>query len=246
MQTSTRSGSGCLGVLAATTLLALTGCVDVEQTLSLKPDGSGLFKVRYGMRADELKRMEELSKMAAEIEGITPEEASDSPFDFNEEDIRNDFAEYRPEDVKLEAVQITETNGWKYVNLDISFKRLEGLLKTDFVSDESITLTRSGTDTYTFRHAPPVEKASETKLEGMDAGAINDLMAGMMKGFRAVLRVEVPGTVQETNADTHDTTSATWSYDLEKDTNALRRAQTQEMTLTFSGKDLHLPELAPQ
>lgn len=219
----------------------MAGCIDVEQTLHLKGDGSGEFDVRYGMKSADLAQMEQLSKMAEQIEGVTDSADNASPFEFTEADIRRDFAEYDEFGVRLKDVDIVETNGWKFVNLAIHFDSLDGLLRTDFLGDRSLTLTKTGTDTYELRHAAPVEHIEPGQIDGIDAASLNEMMAGMMKGFRAVLHVDVPGEIKDTNADSHTGSTATWSFDLDKDSNALVRAQSQDMRITFTGKDLSLP-----
>jgi hypothetical protein len=218
------------------------GCVHVEQKLTLRADGSGDFDVRYGMARKDVDQMEEMSRRAMAMEGLTNGAESSSPFDFNEEDIRKDFKEYEPLGVKLTAVRISETNDWKYVDLSIHFDSLRGLSKTQFIADRDISLTRRADGRYEFRQAAPASAMSPAEMAGMDEAGIRSLMAEMMKGFRARMQVETPGAIVETSADSHEERTAAWEFDLDKDPQALDRAQKVDLSVVFEGQGLALPE----
>lgn len=220
----------------------LSACVKVDQTLTLKPDGSGLFHVRYGMTQKDIAQMKTISEQAMQLEGLTNDASSGSPFDFNEADIRKDFAAYEKSGVTLKDVKISDEQDWKFVDLDIEFKTLAGLSETEFIADRTISLTKMPDGNYEFRQSAPVQGMKPAEMAGLDEASIKSLMAEMMKGFQAKMTVIVPGAIAETSADSHDERSATWSYDLDKDPDALERAQKMDLRVVFSGKDLELKE----
>lgn len=213
------------------------GCVHVEQTLALRPDGSGTLSLRYGMAESDLAEMESLARQQLAEEGLAPD-AVTNPFQFDEAEVRKDFEAYRELGVTLEAVRSETVAGWKYLDLRIAFKTLAGLGQTEFLSDRQITLKKTGEHRYELVQAAP---------PGADAGDLEiapELMADMMKGFRAVLRVQLPGSVVESNADEQEAAAAAWIFDVDRDAKALQRAQRLAMRVVFEGPGLELPEYA--
>ena len=67
-------------------------------------------------------------------------------------------------------------------------------------------------------------------------------MAQLMEGFRAVIRVRTPGRILETNAPEKTDNSATWTFDLEKDPQALQKIQRLAPRIVFEGKGLKIPD----
>jgi hypothetical protein len=224
-------------------LATLAGCVHVDQTLTLNADGSGEFKVRYAMQKQDIDHMEAVSRQAMALEGVTNNAESHSPFDFNEDDIRRDFLAYESEGVTLKSARITEEAGWKNVDLDIRFASLAGLVKTDFLSDRSIRLTRREDGRYELVQAAPTQGLKPSDMAGLDEGSIKSLMAEMMKGFRARMEIRTPGDIVETSADRHEARAAVWEFDLDKDPKALDRAQSTDLRIVFEGQGLDLKEI---
>ena len=223
-------------------LSALTGCVHVEQSLTINPDGSGTLEVNYGMPLETIAQMESLSQQASAMEGFTNDTETTSLFDFNEEDIRKDFKDYERHKVTLDSVQTIESNGWKYVNLKVKFAHLKGLSKTELIADRSISLTKNEDGSYVFKQTAPEMANDLTNIEGVDQAAIQAMMVEMMKGFYASLRVNTPGKVLETNAQRQEDQTAIWEFDLEKDKQALDRAQKLNTFVKFDGQGLDLEE----
>ena len=226
-------------------LLAVAGCLQVDQHLTLNADGSGSFVLRYGMAQATIDQMAAVSKEAMMLEGLTNEVDDASPFDFDEEEIRRDFKSYEAHGVTLRSVKIDNQAGWKYVNLDIAFTNLEGLARTEFIADHALSLRRQPDGSYVLRQAAPAEKLAPEDLAGLDEASIRAMMAEMMKGFRAAMKISVPGKITATTAPTNDGHTASWVYDLDRDPQALERAQKTEIQVAFEGKDLALPEFTP-
>lgn len=211
------------------------GCVKVEQTLQLHADGSGALSMRYGMAEAELAQMEALARQQLAEEGLAPD-AVGHPFEFDEAEVRKDFEAYREWGVTLESIRTEVDGGWKYLNLRIAFTNLAGLGKTEFLSDRQISLKRLGAGRYELVQAAP---------PGVDPGEAEitpELMADMMKGFRAVLRVQLPGSVVESNADEQEASAAAWIFDVDRDAKALQRAQRLAMRVVFEAPGLELAE----
>ncbi len=216
-----------------------TGCVHVEQTIRLKADGSGVLALRYGMSVKDLAEMEAMAQ-AQLAEGEPGEESPANPLEFDEAQVRKDFEEYAKLGVTLEDIRTEVVDGWKYLSLRVAFTSLDGLGQTEFLSDRLVTLKRLADGNYEFIQATPPSPAMET-VEG-----IEEMMANMMKGFRAVLKVEVPGELVEANADRTEGRLAEWTFDVDKDAGALKRAQKMALRVVFKGDGLNMPDYTGQ
>jgi hypothetical protein len=216
--------------------LCSASCIRVEQTLTLKADGSGTFDLRYGMSQEDIAEMARMAQQAAEMPGAEPGAVPSSPFDFEEDSVRKDFEEYRASGVTLEKITTEVVDGWKYLNLSIRFATLKGLAETEFVSDRGLSLTRRPDGRYEFRQAAPPQE------EGPDLGAVGDMMNEIMKGFHATVRVVAPAPVVESNADRTEDRAVTWEFDLERDAKALERARKMDLRVVFEGQGLEIPE----
>lgn len=239
MQTTWERRFLSLGALlgAALILGGAAGCVRVEQTLTLNADGSGVLAIRYGMAEADLAQVESMARGQLAEEGL-PAESAVNPFEFDEAEVRKDFEAYREWGVTLEQMRTEVVEGWKYLSMRMAFTSLAGLGRTEFLSDRQITLKKVGEGRFELvQGAPPGAEAAEMEVAP-------DLMAEMMKGFRAELRVEVPGAIVESNADEQTPRRATWIFDVDRDAKALQRAQRLAMRVVFEAPGLALPDYA--
>lgn len=237
MHTTWKRPLRSLGVLLCAVLIGggSAGCVKVEQTLTLKADGSGVLAIRYGMAEADLAQVESLARSQLAAEGL-PADAVVNPFEFDEAEVRKDFEAYRELGVTLEQMRTEVVDGWKFLNMRMAFTTLAGLGQTEFLSDRQITLKKVGEGRYELvQGAPPGSEAAEMEVAP-------ELMAEMMKGFRAELRVEVPGHIVETNADEQKSRQAVWIFDVDRDAKALQRAQRLAMRVMFEAPGLVLPD----
>lgn len=237
MHTTWKRPLGSLGALVCAVLIGggSAGCVKVEQTLTLKADGSGVLAIRYGMAEADLVQVESLARSQLAEEGL-PAESVVNPFEFDEAEVRKDFEAYRELGVTLEQVRTEVVDGWKYLSMRMAFTSLAGLGQTEFLSDRQITLKKVGEGRYELvQGAPPGAEAAEMEVAP-------ELMADMMKGFRAELRVEVPGDIVETNADEQKPRQAVWVFDVDRDAKALQRAQRLAMRVIFEAPGLTMPD----
>lgn len=210
-------------------LAAHLGCVRVEQTITLNPDGSGVLAVQYGMSLETVADLE--ARMKAESENG---EAPPSLLSFDESQVREDFRELEPQGIALQDIRTWESDGFKYMRLGVRFSSLAALSKTEFLSDRNFILRRTPENNYEFRQTSPPGDPAQAEAQGM--------MSGMLAGFRAELAVEVPGPIVEANADAREERRAVWVFDLEKDPRALSRAQQMDLRVVFSGAGLSLAE----
>lgn len=227
--------------LAALALAAtLTGCVKVEQTLTLNDDGSGVIDITYGMSEEAVTGMAETAKSM--MEETNSSDSATMPFDFSDEDIRQDFKDYEASGVVLESVSSEVREGWKYRHLVIRFRDLGGLAQTGFIADRDFSLSKDAGGNYVLVQSTAGNGNVSDQLSALGGAEMEEVMNTVMQGFRAVLRVKTPGKILETNAPEKSDRSATWTFDLEKDPDALEKVQQASMRIVFEGKGLKIPE----
>lgn len=214
----------------AVVLLALSACVHVEQDLRLAPDGSGTLAVAYTMSRSAIEAFEDQARAEAEAAG----EEAPGPLEFDEAEIRADFEELRPLGIELEDVQVADAGDSRSVKLRIRFASLAALSQTEFLSDRRIRLERLEDGSMLL-----VQSASALPPAGAE---MNEMIRELMAGFRAVLTIETPSDILETNADESDARRATWVFDFDKDPSAVERAQQLDLRVRFAAVDPPMPE----
>ncbi|MFH0880165.1 MAG: hypothetical protein V2A34_10675 [Lentisphaerota bacterium] len=223
--------TNCLLFVFPFLLLLAAGCVRVDQTLTLMPDGSGTMEWHFGVSQELIDRLSTNSSDQAAIPGFPG--AANFP---SEEEIRESFKDYGPLGVSLESVSRDEKDGWAYWHLSIHFNSLEGLSKSSLMASRMVSLTLNKDGNYVFQQATGYGP-SETGT----GPAEQDLERQLMKGFRAVLRLKTPGPILESNASEQGRDEAAWIYDLEKDPDVLQKAGSATMRVVFDGKHLNIP-----
>lgn len=224
-----------LALAAASALALATGCLRVDQDLVLNADGTGRLHVRYGMKQETLRQIEASAPSASDAGGAS---ATKSPFlRFDEKQVREDFKVYARDGVTLASFRAEEKEGWRYVDLDMRFASLPGLLKTEFLSDRRLTLGRNAAGDYVLEQHPDNPHVPEKHAEDQ---AAQDMLREVMKGFRATMTVTAPGEVIDSNG-TATGRVVSWVFDLEQDPQAMAKAQKLSMRVVFKGTGLQLP-----
>lgn len=226
--------------------LLASGCVKVEQTLTLDKDGSGTLDMRYGMSEQTIAQLEAMEQMA-ETMGQEPggDPAGETPFDFDEAQVREEFEANRPDGVELLSLNSETVDGWKYMNMQLAFDDMAALRETAFFSDGELTLTKNAEGNYVLSQSTGAASAMpETPIgegEGAEA-AMMQQMAGMFAGMRIVTNVVAPTAVLDSNASEVDGRRASWIFDVDEDPTVLAKLQQMDLRMVFDGKGVDIPE----
>jgi hypothetical protein len=225
--------------------VALSGCIKVDQTLEINPDGSGILDLEYGMSEQTIAQLEAMEQMAAGMKQQGMQVESSSPFDFDEATVRKKFAEEKPEGVELKDVSSDARDGWRYMRMKLTFDDLSSLKKTDYFKESGLSISKNAEGNYVL-----VQKlgSDEMEMPGGDAGGeeameekMMQAMTAMFAGLHIELNVVVPGRVIESNATRTEGNRASWVYDIDQDPQVLNRlGGKEEMRLVFSGDGLDL------
>lgn len=229
-----------MGVVCLAVLLLAAGCIQVEQAIEIRPDGSGTLDLSYGMSRETVGQIEGAVREASGLEQ-EPDATPSSPMDFDEASIRESFKDFEPHGVTLASLETETRADWKFMRLKIAFRDLAGLTKTSFFSDRNVSLRRNAEGHYTFRLAAGANDA-EASGPTADSPEMEQLAKEIMKGFRMAVSITAPGRVLATSGDRKDDHTVAWEFDLDKDPQAVSRAGSLDMWVTFDGEGLKIPE----
>jgi hypothetical protein len=225
------------GVLLVSTL---AGCIHVDQTLVLEKDGSGTIDLTYGMSEESILQWQGVASHMLDSSGMGNASPM-MPFDFSDEDIRTDFKEFEQDGVVLQSIKTETRDSWKSRRMIIRFRSLAGLAKAGFLADRNLSLVKDSRGNYVFLQQGGRNGNLPPELAAWAKTSADSLLSDMMKGFKAVIRVKTPGRILETNASDKKDRTAMWTYDLDRDPNALQKAQWASLRVVFDGKGLNIP-----
>jgi len=220
--------------------VSLSGCLKVDQTLTINKDGSGQMEMSYSMQESTIRQMEAMSQMEA-AQGEEGSGSGAEQFEFNEEALRKQFAGAEERGIKVESIDSKTESGWRTMHVKLSFKDLSALAGTEMMEDNVFSLKKNAKGNYVL-----VQKTGEEGAEAGDEAMPPEMMAQMapmFAGMRIVQRVKVPGKVVSTNATENDGSTASWIFDIDKDPAVINKIQNLKMEIEFEGSGLDLKEI---
>jgi len=222
-------------------MFSVVGCVQVEQDLVLKPDGSGTLKFVYGVKDQDLQRMRQLAAQMAAIDPTLAPKDVDWLTAFDEDVIRREWDKVRQDGVDLRDVKTHVENGWRFMTADIHFVTLQQLFECGMIKDCHMALTRGPNGQYGFEQSVDLRKSMKSLPMGMDMASLQPMVTMMMKDFKASFRVETPGNILRTNADRTEGRQAIWEMNGTQ-TDLVKRIQNLDFRVMFEGKNLRIAD----
>jgi hypothetical protein len=223
----------------------VSGCIKLEQTLTIKADGSGVLDVNYSISEDAVVQARAALKLKQQMTMESDRGAAD-PMDNqlsqvflrpSEDEIKREIAKYAKNGLKLDSLKVTTKDGWRTVKMRVSFKDLGSIAKADFYADAGFSISRNSAGNYTMQREASGHNAYLLSPDMML------LLKPIMTGFNVVINVAVPGKILQTNAHRTTGNTATWSYNFDRAPDALSALQNQQFTIVFEGKGVSLPTI---
>ncbi|MBN1558366.1 MAG: hypothetical protein JW951_09500 [Lentisphaerae bacterium] len=229
-------------------MTAASGCLDMEQTLTLRRDGSGQLDMEYSIAreaVDRIMAMYRLKTDLARAAGEAPAEGAEPDLpvflDPDEAGIRAALKPYEPFGITIEALSVDALPARKRVALKLHFDDLAKAAEADFFPEFGFSLFRTREGNYLFfRRGQTVD--TDTLIDFGDPATIQ-MLAPFLAGFRVMIQVFAPGAVLDTNAPRSGRYTATWEFDFDRDPNAFTALQTTDMKILFDGADAQLPQI---
>ncbi len=224
-------------VLGLSAILALAGCIKMEQDITLNKDGSGNVKFMYGMAEQTINQMKAMSQMGAE-EGVEVE--SDDDFEFDEQKVKDKFAELKDQGITLKSAKTETKGGWKYMHIDFDFADIAKLDNADVMGDSPFTITKNADGNYVVT----------SKMGGGDDMGMGDAdpeqmkaMMPMLAGMRMAFKINTPTKIISTTAPVKSANSAEWVFDADTDPDSIIKMGQTKMEVVFEGAGVSIPEV---
>lgn len=228
-------------VLSLVMVVALTGCIKMEQDITLNKDGSGNVTFMYGMSEqtiNQMKAMAEMGKSMGEQEGVEAPD-DDNPFEFDVDKVKKKFEAMKDKGISLKSVKTSTKDGWKYMNISFDFKDIALMNEAEVMGESPLTITKNADGNYviTSRMSGDDMGAGEAGEEQMKA------MLPMLAGMRIAVKVNTPGAIISTTAPVKGKNFAEWVFDVDKDPDSILKMSKTKMEIVFDGKGCTIPEV---
>ena len=225
------------------------GCLRVENTLTIKKDGSGEIDLEYSVSESAIRQLKAMRKlqgqmaMAAE-ESVADDEETRYAYMFlmpDEDQIRRECERYARHGITVDNLKIETRNAWRHVDMKILFTNLKGLAATDVFKYVGFALAKNSDGNYVFyRAAEPKQGFNPPDCE--DPTVVR-MLSPILGGFRVNLILKTPGRIVRTNASRKSGYTSIWTYDFERDPAAVVKIQTHRLITIFDSSGLDLPEI---
>ena len=225
--------------------LLASGCIKLNQTLTINPDASGALDVNYSISEDAVVQARAALKLKQQMTMESdrgPADAMDSQMSRaflnpSEDEIKREVAKYAKNGLKLDSLKVTTKDSWRTVKMRLSFKDLGSIAKADFFADIGFSVFRNSAGDYVLQREASGHNAYLLSPDMMK------LLTPTMTGFNVVINVAVPGKILKTNAHRTSGNTATWSYNFDRAPDAMSALQSQQFTIVFEGKGVSLPTI---
>ena len=236
-------------------LLATTGCLQIEQILLLRKDGSGTFDVNYTIPNETSERIQAMLRLTREM-ALAAGDAAPAPaeddftrmlFKPKKSEIETLLASYREHGIRVLNLKVENRNAAYEVALKVEFDDIARVAKADFFERYGFSMVRTSKGNYLLYTRPATDEPMDPAWNANNTEALSRLTP-FLNGFAFALEVHTPGRVIKTNADSRTSYTAEWEFRFAQDPNAVSELQRKRMTVLFDGtgieelKDLHQPE----
>lgn len=222
-------------VMSVFALLALCGCLKMEQEVTLNKDGSGQIDMMYAMSEQTVQQMKAMSEMAEQSGGEVT--STQDSFEFDEAKVKEKYGALKDKGITLKSVKSETRGGWKYMYVKADFKDISKLKEVE--GFDKITITKNADGNYVIDSG----MSQDDMGGGMDNPEQMKAMLPMLAGMRITMKFNTPGKIIETTAPIKGKNSAEWVYDVDKDPDTFMKMSSSEMKIVFDGKGCTIPEL---
>ncbi len=229
--------------------IATTGCLKVQETLTINKTGGGKIKIKYAIseRAiNQLNSMRKLQEQMQKFSGkpITSNEESRYAYMFLmpcEKELRKELESYEPFGVKIKELKVETRNAWRHVDMVVTFNDLKKLSKLEIFKYVGFSLVRNKAGDYVFYKA--TEPNPNSNMPDISNERTLRKLSPILSGFQVIFTLKTPGIILKTNADRKSNNSSMWSFDFDKDPKSILKLQKTKFVTIFSSSRLDLPEI---
>lgn len=235
------NGPGSRRAVLAIVLLGVvlsTGCLRIEQEITLKDDGSGTIALEYNALEPTVGRIAEAHALAvelAETAGTPPPDPTTHPlFLFDTNALLARWEAHAPDGVELTGLEIFRRGGRRHVELEATFPSLDALAASPLFGHGQF-LEHRRTDRGDHELAVRVGTEPPKDAPDLRDDDLRTVVRPFLTGFRYQLTVRTPTRVLTANTFRRTTLEATWNYDFEIDPASFVAMQTTPMIVIYDG-----------
>jgi len=247
MPTSGTQRVYCSGVTALLTLLglAVTGCIEVDQTLTLEPDGSGSLAVSYAVSEQTMRRIEGIHAASERIASDRKLSLERNPWMmlvFDPEALNQRLKQYANKGIYLDRFNASTANAQQNVSFKVSFDSIAEVASADFFASYGFSLIAGERNRMTLITGPWVSNRV-TRITDLESPEALTLLRPLIGNFRFALTIRPPGRVLDTNAHRSTPVNAQWNYDASETPGAFFDFQETPIRLVFDGSRSKIPPI---
>jgi len=216
-----------INILIVLLLAAGTGCIHLEQRITVHGDGSGLISLHYSVPIDKIDSMASCQAAIDRRQRSAGAPGTTGPNWFLNNRLAHDC--FQGKAITLEENRSYDEDGRRHVVLQCRATDMRKALATGQFGDFSIEPGREGN--YVFRAQLP-----EAPLRGAPSPERIREFQALFEGMVLRLVVKVPSQILDSTAKDLSGTTATWELKPGENAELLKRNPT--VSLTFSGTDL--------
>jgi hypothetical protein len=217
-----------LTLLMPMLLLCVSGCVEMEQRIVLRADGSAEFGFHYSIPMDSYAILQESQAIIQDWQDQGAGNAmQDLNWIFNEKLARKYFSS---EDIRLKHYWITEKEGRRHVRLICEVRNLRRALRTGKLGDFRLVKTEEGN----YRFSAELVRTQLMNVDSSQEDA--ELLREITRGMVIQLYVQTPSRILETSGAQLDGRRVVWRFDADEDWWFL--FESPKVFVTFSGDGL--------
>jgi hypothetical protein len=226
-----------------------TGCVEVEQALVINKTGSATYELEYDISEQTVEQMkamyglrDQMASGPASTVTLQPvDERTRLFFDPEEVALKKLVQEYAKYGVSLERIRVQSKRGTREVRLKVAIDRLAALAASDLFPAYGFSLSKTHSGDYEFYRVPG--KFGEEAPLNMSDPDTTKMLIPFFNGFRVSTKVQAPTQLLETNAGIETRYSSVWTYDFDKDPEAILKLQREPWRMVFGGRGVNLPDI---
>ncbi len=230
-------------------LVLVSGCIKVDQSLTIRRDGSAIFDVTYSLSEQAIVQMKAAQKLEKEMAKVMEEEYEERAeddfikmlFDPNEDEFRKKLKEYKRYGLKIERMRVNSKNAWRNVQMRLLIKNMAVFAKSDIFTQYGFSIRKDGQGNYMLMRGGNPE-LKEKAPDFTDPRIVNELEP-ILSDFKVLLRLNTPNKLIRSNATRSSAYRAEWIYEFSRDPSSVHRLHTEGQIAVFDGAGLALPEV---
>lgn len=233
------------------TLFTLSGCIDLQQTLTLTGNGSGKYELAYSISDESINNYKSMRELTGTLRehagalGISTENSQDEShyldllLNPDEAVIRKAIESQASYGLKLEKLTLEVRDAVRFVRLVVAFKNINDLAKAPWFEEHGFSLIKQQGAWLFYR---PPESGNNPIPALTDKDEIQALTP-VLHGFHVASTFRAPGRVLKSTGSAEPPFNVSWTFDFDRNVNALSALQNQQLQVLFECPDARFTEI---